>query len=156
MSNSTPKLFSDILFSFIVVVSAFLRYIPFLNLAIVLPKILVFCPETSMAFPLNKTSVELYLSILLRDALLIISLFLMTVFFTFFDTIPDPLFALIFAFSIITLSQLTVMTSESNLPFNAALFPSNKIALFMLSEMSEYSLPINLTATLFVTESNID
>ena len=66
----------------------------------------------SMPFALNKTSVELYLSILFLDAVLIISLFLMTVFFTFFDTIPDPLFALIFAFSIIVSPIFIIMTLE--------------------------------------------
>ena len=90
------------------------------------------------------------------DALLFIALFSMTVFLTLFNTIPDPLFALIFVFLTIVLSAFTVRAGESSLAFNIALFPLNKISLLILSEISEYSLPINLTATLLVTESKID
>lgn len=66
------------------------------------------------------------------------------------------MFALIFVFLITVASAFIVMAGESSLAFNVVPFPLNKMALFMFSEMFEYSLPINLTATLSVTESKMD
>ena len=115
--------------------------------------IFVLSPETSIPFPLSKTSLRLYISILLLVATLFISLSLIRVFSTLFNTIPDTSFAFILVFFIITSFALTVMAGLSSFEFIAAPLPLNKIALLMFREMSEYSLPKNLTAFFSSTES---